>query len=105
MRKPIYKRKVKWVDDLSCMAAFHLPSSLVVDSRLDIPRPVPFRGKHGLRLPGESNALQDELDSLNLYAANRKMSVNHQKTRVMLFSRHKKYDFLPELELIQNEKI
>ena len=105
MRKPILKRKVKWIDDLSCMAALHLPSSLVVDTRPDIPRPVPYRGRHGLRLPRESNTLQDELDSLNVYAENRKISVNHQKTKVMLFSRHKKYDFLPELELIENEKI
>ena len=69
----MYKRKVKWVDDMSCMAALHLPSSLVVDSRPDIPRPLPYRGRHGLRLPRESNALQDELDSLNLYASNRKL--------------------------------
>ena len=33
------------------------------------------------------------------------MSVNHQKTKVILFSRHQKYDFIPELELIQNERI
>ena len=99
------KRKVKWIDDLSCMVALHLPSSLVVDTRPDIPRPVPFRGRHGLMLPRESNTLQDELDSLNLYAEKRKISVNHQKTKVMLFSRHKKYDFLPELELIEGEKI
>jgi hypothetical protein len=105
MRKPLDKRKVKWVDDMSCMAALHLPSSLVVDTRPDIPRPVPYRGRHGLMLPRESNTLQDELDSLNLYAVKRKMSVNHQKTKVMLFSRHKNYDFLPELELIQDEKI
>ena len=99
------KRKTKWVDDMSCMVALHMPSSLVVDTRPDIPRPVPYRGRHGLRLPRESNMLQDELDSLNLYAVNRKMSVNHQKTKVMLFSRHQKYDFIPELELIQNDKI
>ena len=105
MRKPIHKRKVKWVDDMSCMAALHLPSSLVVDSRPDIPRPVTFRGRHGLRLPRESNTLQFELDSLNLYAKKRKISVNHQKTKVMLFARHNKFDFVPELQLIENQNI
>jgi hypothetical protein len=79
------KRKTKWVDDLSCMVALHLPSSLVVDTRPDIPRPVPYRGRHGLMLPRQSNSMQDELDLLNLYAKSHKISVNHQKTKIMLF--------------------
>jgi hypothetical protein len=105
MRKPMDKSKVKWVDDMSCMAALHLPSSLVVDTRPDIPRPVPYRGRHGLMLPKESNTLQSELDSLNRYATKHKMSVNHQKTKIMLFSRHNKYDFVPELQLLENQNI
>ena len=90
---------------MSCMAALHLPSSLVVDTRPDIPRPVPYRGRHGLMLPREHNPMQDELDSLNVYARNHKISVNHQKTKIMLFSRHKKYDFVTELQLIENQNI
>ena len=64
------KGKVKLVDDLSCMAALHLPSSLVPDTRPDTPRPVPYRGRHGLRLPEEQNELQSELDYLSVYAEN-----------------------------------
>ena len=104
-RKPMKKGKVKWVDDLSCMAALHLPSSLVPDTRPDTPRPVPYRGRHGLRLPEEHNELQSELDYLSVYAENHLMSVSHQKTKVMLFSRHTKYDFLPELHLSPNTNI
>ena len=33
------------------------------------------------------------------------MSVNHLKTKVMLFSRHKKYDFLPEVQLMPDSNI
>jgi hypothetical protein len=98
-RKPLMKGKVKWVDDLSAMAALHLPSSLVPDTRPNIPRPVPYRGRLGLRLPEELNQLQSELSDLNVYAENHLMSVNHLKTKAMLFSRHRKYDFLPELHL------
>lgn len=104
-RKPMKKGKVKWIDDLSVMAALHLPSSLVPDTRPDIPRPVSYRGRHGLRLPDELNELQSELDCLNLYAENHLMSINHLKTKVLLFSRHRKYDFLPEIQLIQNTNI
>jgi hypothetical protein len=104
-RKPMKKGKVKWIDDLSAMTALHLPTSLVPDTRPDIPRPVPYRGRHGLRLPEELNELQSELQNLNVYAETHLMSVNHLKTKVMLFSRHRKYDFLPELQLIQNTNI
>ena len=79
------KGKVKWVDDLSAMTALHLPTSLVPDTRPDIPRPVPYRGRHGLRLPEELNELQSELQNLNVYAETHLMSVNHLKTKVMLF--------------------
>ena len=72
MRRPMAKGKVKWINDLSCMVALHLPCSLVVDTRPDIPRPLPFRGRHGLMMPRESNTLQDELDSLNLHAEKQK---------------------------------
>ena len=99
------KGKVKWVDDLSVMAALHLPSSLVPDTRPDIPRPVSYRGRHGLRLPEESNELQSELHSLNKYAESHLMSVNHLKTKVMLFARHRKYDCMPELQLIPHTNI
>ena len=49
-RKPIDTHKVKWVDDMSCLVSLHLPSVLVPDTRPDIPRPVPYRGRTGHRL-------------------------------------------------------
>ena len=104
-RKPMQKGKVKWVDDMSVMTALHLPTSLVPDTRPDIPRPLPYRGRLGLMLPEQSNELKLELDNLNIYAKNHLMSLNHQKTKVMLFSRHRKYDFSPELYLDQNTNI
>ena len=33
------------------------------------------------------------------------MSVNHQKTKLMLFSRHRIYNFIPEMQLIPNTNI
>ena len=46
-----------------------------------------------------------QLDDLNVYAENHLMSVNHLKRKVMLFSRHRKYDFLPELSLTPDTNI
>ena len=104
-RKPTEKAKVKWVDDMSLMVSLDLATSLEPDTRPDIPRPVPYRGRLGLMLPSGNNELQRELDKLNFYADNHKMSINHDKTKIMLFSRQKKYDFLPELQFIQNQNI
>ena len=104
-RKPIERKKVKWVDDVSVMAALDMPASLVPDTRPNIPRPVPYRGRLGLRLPEDKNKLQEELTNLEIYAKNHLMCLNRQKTRVMLFSRHKKYDFVPELKLSEEYSV
>ena len=92
------KKKVKWVDDMSLMASLHLPTALVPDTR-PVPRPVPYRGRLGMRLPRESNTLQDELDSLEVFTQQNLMSCNQQKTKILLFSRMKTYDFSPEVQL------
>ena len=49
--------------------------------------------------------MQDELDALKQYTEDLNMSVNHQKTRILLFSKIKKFDFTPEMKLGQNECI
>ena len=98
-RKPMEISKVKWIDDKSLTVSLDLASSLVPDTRPDIPRPVPYRGRLGLMLPRESNVLQDEVDSLCQLTSDRLMSINRKKTKIMLFSRMKKYDFLPEIKI------
>ena len=50
-RKPMKRKKVKWVDDMSLMVSMHLPTVLVPDTRPEVPRPVPCRSRLGLRLP------------------------------------------------------
>ena len=85
-RKPLKKGKVKWVDDMTVMASLHLPTSLVEDTRPDIPRPVPYRSRLGLMLPRENNTMQDELDKLKLYTDEHLMSVNQNKTKVLMYN-------------------
>ena len=76
MRKPIDKRKIKWVDDLTCLASLHLASSLVVDSRPDVPRPVPYTGRYGLR--------QHTAGRIG-FNQKSKIKVNHQKATSYAF--------------------
>ena len=79
-----------------------MANSLVPDTRPELQRPVPYRGRFELRLPREKIKLQNEIDSLSVYATNHLMSLNHQKTKVLLCTIHRKYDFLPEIQLQQN---
>ena len=97
--------KVKWVDDMTLMVSLDLASTLVPNTRPDLPWPVPYRGRFELMLPREKNRMQDELDSLIKYTDEHKMKINHTKTKVMLFSKMKKFDFQPELQLFQTENI
>ena len=75
------------------------------DTRPDISRPGPYRSRLGLRLPREANKMQDQLDALKQYTEDHKMSVNHQKTKFLLFSKMKKFDFTPEMQLAKNQNI
>jgi len=97
--------KVKWVDDMTLMVSLDLASTLVPDTRTDLPRPVPYRGRFELMLPREKNRMQNELDSLIKYTDEHKMKIYHTKTKVMLFSKMKMFDFQPELQLFQTENI
>jgi hypothetical protein len=97
MRKPIPSAKKKWVDDLSVYVPIRLKENLVLDSRPDTARPVPYHGRTGHHLPTQNNPMQTELDSLSKYCRQAKMSINKQKTKCMLFNKAQKYDFMPEL--------
>ena len=56
-------------------------------------------------LPAENNPLQAEVDKLKEYASQNGMKINEEKTKVMLFNRATKTDFLPNLELSEEKQI
>ena len=104
-RKPMPAAKKKWVDDLSLYVPLILKETLVLDTRSETARPVPYHGRTGHRLPTRSNPMQAQLDSLSEYCRQAKMSINKQKTKCMLFNRAKQYDFIPELSLSEEARL
>ena len=56
-------------------------------------------------LPLQQNEMQSQLDLLNEYCRQSKMSINQRKSKCMLFNRAKKHDFTPELYLTQGKKL
>ena len=93
-RKKIETTKKKWVDDFTILAAMDLKEVLVNDPAPT--RPVPFRSRTGHILPVD-NLLQNEVDLLKIYSQKRKMVLNPQKTKTMIFNTRVKYDVLPQI--------
>lgn len=67
------------------------------------PKPLTWHEHNELVLPKEENPLQKCLDELYEFTVNQKMSINKDKTKVMIFNMSKKYQFPPELNLTENE--
>ena len=72
------------------------------DNLLRNPNPVqPFQyhERHGYYLPPEKSKLQTLLNDLMTYTEDHQMRLNTTKTKVILFNKATKYDFLPKLTL------
>ena len=87
---------VKFVDDTSSACEINLRQTLVRDP-IERPKPNTWHENNQLVLPKDENPLQTCLDELWQFTIDQKMSINQEKTKVMIFNLTKKYQFLPEL--------
>ena len=92
------KTHMKYIDDLSLAAAINLKQSLEINPDPNVPLPLSYHERTGHLLPTEKNIIQQEFDRLQIFANDRQMIINQDKTRAMLFNSGKKYDFLPQIE-------
>ena len=107
IKGPIMKseaEKVKYVDDGSVAVSIDLKQCLV-PTTVDRTRPVTFNERTGHILPPENNLLQFYLRDTEKFTQDNKMVINTSKTKVMKFSRSKKWDFPPELEFNNGTQI
>ena len=107
IKGPIMKseaEKVKYVDDGSVAVSIDLKQCLV-PTTVDRTRPVTFNERTGHILPPENNLLQFYLRDTEKFTQDNKMVINTSKTKVMKFSRSKKWDFPPELEFSNGTQI
>ena len=104
-RKPIRTGKKKWVDDLSLTTHIRLQDTLTKDTREPIFGPPQYHNRTGQMLPLQQNEMQSQLDLLNEYCRQSKMSINQRTSKCMLFNRAKKHEFTPKLYLTQGNKL
>ena len=99
MQGPVSKSKsakVKFVDDGTAAVSVNLKSSLIPDP-VDRARPQNYHERTGHVLPRDQNLLQLYVNEAEDFFARNKMVMNKQKTKVITFTKSKKWDFPPEL--------
>ena len=89
--------KVKFVDDGTVAVSVDLKACLVPDPEQRA-RPLNYHERTGHILPAGNNLLQYYLSDTEEYLTRNKMIINKQKTKVISFTKSRKWDFLPELQ-------
>ena len=92
------KTHLKYIDDLSLAAAINLRENLVTNPDPHLPLPLSYHERTRHILPDANNVIQEEFDRLKIFADERQMVLNEDKTKVMLFNTGKSYDFMPQIE-------
>ena len=101
LRPPIprlHSLNLKYIDDLSMLAAFNLRTCLK-DDPVSRPMPLNFNERTMQVLPMELNELQEDLYSLNQFTKKKLLKIKETKTQVMKFNFAKTKDFPPELTI------
>jgi hypothetical protein len=89
--------KMKFIDDLSVAAKVNLDVDLIID--LDRPKPLTFEERFQTKLTDEANILQQIVDNLKVFASERQMMINTDKSCVMKFCTSRTKAFPIEIKL------
>ena len=95
-RIPMPRIHLKYIDDMTIAEALNLKKCLTENPELNPARPLQYHQRTGHVLPETQSSVQALLGDLNQYAEAHEMKLNSDKTKVILFNKSRKYDFLPE---------
>ena len=96
--------KVKFVDDGTVAVSVDLKASLVPDP-VDRARPRNFHERTGHILPAENNLLQFYISDTEQFVQENNMVINKDKTKVISFTKSRKWDFPPEIQFKNGTQI
>ena len=96
--------KVKFVDDGTVAVSIDLKACLVPDP-VDRARPLNFHERTGHILPDDNNMLQYYISDTEQFVSENKMVINKDKTKVISFTKSRKWDFPPELHFADGTPI
>ena len=96
--------KVKFVDDGTVAVSIDLKACLVPDP-IERARPLNFHERTSHILPPENNLLQFYIDDTENFARDNLLVINKQKTKVISFTKSRKWDFPPEVKFSDGSQI
>ena len=109
--KPFNKREaiktthMKYIDDMTAAVAIDLKATLLPNPDQNPARPLQYHHRTGHILHQDDCELQSMLNDLKDYASQNQMVINKTKTKAILFNQARKYDFFPELSVVENENL
>ena len=92
---------LKYVDDLTLAEAIKLKNLQKDVRQHDFP--LNFHQRTGHRLPQNLFQTQDKVSEIIHFANENGMKINSAKSKVMLFNRSRKFDFMPEIRLSKDQ--
>ena len=96
--------KVKFVDDGTVAVSVDLKACLVPNPVQRV-RPLNFHERTGHILPDENNLLQFYIKDTEQFVAENNMVINTQKTKVISFTKSRKWDFPPEIHFSDGSQL
>ena len=107
MQSPATKSRsesVKFVDDGTVAVSIDLKTCLVTDP-VNRPHPRNYHERTGHILPAENNLLQYYIEDTEQFVKENKMVLNKKKTKVISFTKSRKWDFPPEVHFSNGTQI
>ena len=107
VKGPVLKskaEKVKFVDDGTVAVSIDLKQCLIPDPQ-NRPRPHNYHERTGHILPAENNLLQYYIQDTEKFVSDNKMVINKKKTKIISFTKSRKWDFPPELTFSDGTQI
>ena len=98
-RQPIKSTQMKFIDDMTMMESLNLRDCVISDPDPSPPQPPQYRCRTAHLLQPEKTFMQKELNKLSEFSINHEMSINKQKSKVMIFNTARKFDCLPNLSI------
>ena len=94
---------LKYVDDLTLAESINLKDKLVYVPESERPLPDNFHAKTGHVLPIQDSQVLRQLQKTKEYSDKNEMMINKKKTKMMLFNPCRKWDFMPDFTLEDQE--
>ena len=107
LESPVFNSKsqsVKFVDDGTVAVSIDLKKCLVTDP-VNRPQPLNYHERTGHVLPANRNLLQYFIEDTERFVQENKMVINKKKTKIISFTKSRKWDFPPEVNFSDGTQI